>query len=775
MKSESAQFAIDRLKSAGMKPVFLWDFNLATPIYLSTKLMHKAPASGGATYLPLILDFDEIYFALEQGQNFGTLGSCAVIIARQTATVPLLGGGVVGIPVAVDLVFDKDTDVQSADLMPMARFVVGGITNINQGAFTVELVADERLLVTLPKTKFADVNVVPENNKRARVPLALGDFTFDGAADHRLFRSRDKNYLPNLLANELYNNPVTYGSFSRTDIGEHIVAEASAATTGNRFYQYIDSWDTLALVATNANSPSLSPTNTFGYTNSTGDIFSPSSTVMKFRSTTDRLISRIVECEVPGNLINDAASGSKFTWRNCSDDDGANVTRMELGLSPARDILMLGWNRKGTPATNRPTVGWLSFYITGADTTTGGGTRLSVQTARISDGILSGVVQINMGSGITFPYIVTIGQYNSGSTIGSGTFGGVGWDWDTVFLKIAISGITSSSTQWAEIGAIGIELLYTDDNAAFKKTTATKLVRGTLIRTKSGDLQVVDLPPFMGHFFPKVSAIRPTKTEFVAQSDRVMFADVHSVYTLSTAFSFTNYSGPYCLYAILRDVLGYGEAGLDGITFEHTDNAQQNAVTVTTLGVYLDKETAATEFLRNVAFNSHCLLFRSGDGKWKCAPKLRWITYAGFSAPITQFSDAAGDYIITGLTWRILPPVYNKFKINYGYDYARGRYVLSSENDQSGTIPNGRPMEEIELPYIRRDFLGASHWLPEFVRFYNVNRRVVSFTTSLAATPLELGDYIKVNHKALPDNTPVYQIMEIAYGKLTVRITAIEI
>jgi len=771
-----------------MQPVFLWRFLQSS---LNVTTISLTAGASATIYSPYVLAFDAMDFSLEQGNNFGAVASVSVTLARNTFTNALLSGAQSGTAVEVDLAFYKGVNIPQADLMPMARFIFGGIGEITQAQFTVMLLADERKLKNLPLNRLVDVNLVPEQNKTAFIPLALGQF--NGPAEglnNRMFAAKGHDYLPCILANELYNADHTYSGVALKDIGEILVAEnkvgTTTAPTTQRVYEYLDSFEVhSAIRGSTADANDAVYFNSWEYTNGSGDAYLPGGvTAGKIRLTKNRVISRLIEVDAPGNLINSTTAGSKFTWKNLSDSDPNNVTRLELGLSPARNFLTVGWGKKGSPSPVNPDHGYILGVITNGDKTTGGGTRVKFRTALVSNGVLSSTTEfIDITGSTTFPLAFPFGKRISSSAIGNGTFGGVGWNWDNVLLQIEVSGIPSGgTTQFVEFSSLGVDLAYLDENFAFKRATAVKFVRGSdLVRTlkvpglggKSASTQAHALQA--AGLNPSAEYIWPTSFEFVAKTDKVIYADYNSATNINTAgFGGTLFAGPWMLYAILGDVLGFPAAQIDGLNFTRVADFFSIAYQVGALGIYIDRERAATEILRVIAFESNLLLFYGGEGVWKLAPKWKYITGAGYDAPVTQFADNSETYIVAGLKWAILEPVYNKFRALCRFDFALGQYVETVTNDQTGAVPNGKPFDDIELLYLRNT-AAATAWLTNFVAFHTQRRRVVEFNTTLAAAHLELGDYIKVGHTALPDNIPTYQIVQIIYNSIGVFIRAISV
>lgn len=780
MKTESAQFAIDRKTTAGMQPVYLWNFTNASLKLSTISLTVSGTGTDAGIYSPYVLSFDEIDFSLENGHNFGGVGSVRVILARNATTDVFLSGGQTGTPVRVNMGFYKNAALPDADLMPMARFVFGGLSEITQAQFAVTLFADERKLKTLPLSRLTEDLIVPEQNRAVFIPLALGRFNAPTwTVNDPQFRAKGHNYLPCVLANAGYNASNTYNGVGRTDIGEMVVAENKVGSTAEpsaaRLFQYLSELDTHVLVnySTNAAQPTSSTVfDTWNYANTSGDIFLPASiNAGRVRLTKDRYMTRLIEAEYSGNTVNDYSGGNNFNWKNLTDDSGNNVTRVQAGQNPARDLLIVRWEKRISPSPSNPQHGYLGFIVTDADKTTGGGTRIRIKHGRVDTGALDSAFSTFDITGATILPIYFSIHYSSGSAaIADTTFGAVGWNWDNIFIRLDVVGITSTTTQYAELATLGLELYYTDDLHTFKKAAAVKFSARNEIIGREKRKGVI--PGTVDIYGPRREFLEVTSYTYLASPDTAVFADYTSTTSLNV---FTIgwgeiFGAPWMVAAVLGDILGYASTEFDVNQFLKVSNFHQID---SQLAIYIDREWEAADLLRTIAFQGNLILFYSGDGRWKIQPKWRFISYSGQQTPL-QFSDVDAAYSPTNLIWNTVEPQYNKFRLLYQFDFARSKYFARLENDQSGAVPNGRPFPDIEGLFIR-DYTTAHEWLDlVFIKYFNRRRRVVEFTTSLVASHLELGDFIKVAHNALPDNTPVYQIIQIRYGPSTVFIKAVE-
>lgn len=785
MKAESAQFAIDRLIPNGMSPVFLWRF-INAGLFLSTvsfTVTNNPPLEPNDDYLPYILNFAPVEFGLETGGNFGSIASCSVTLARVTATNALLTNVQANTPVEVDLAFYKNANILKADRMPIGRFIFESVTDITQAQFTVNLIADERKLITLPKTRFADVSVVPDDNKKEYLPIILGDFrnANSGTNGNPAWEAKDHNCAPCLLANDIHNSSAVYGVDTRTNIGEWIAGETLVGNGSNitiaKVYQYDSGMDILIPAELQRTISPYGISNAFQTFNVTGESFAPSSRVAKIRMSADRYAARICEIDAPTNTLTDQVAASKYVWKNCTDEDTTNVSRVEAGHTPAYNILAVGWLKEGalsttnSPPTN-PLLAWYHFWITNGDKTTGGGTRLTVKAALRSNGVLDSGFQIDITSTTTFPYYVVAGPITSATTVGNTTFASIGWNWHLVYLQITCTGVTTTSTQFAEFGSVGVEFACLDD--IVKRTINSTTQKGILLG-KNKNVFFPNPPKFWRSFYPQAEGVVPTKTEFVTGTTRNVFADFYGpTATTTNPTLFTDIWSPaWMAYAFLTDILGYSTAQIDETGFAHQDNFNQ-AFNPIHLGIVIDAPRSAQDILRDIAFQGNALLFYSGEGKWKLQPRARYLIDGGFSAPITQFSDTASDYIIRNLTWQKIEPEFNFFRVKYLYDYARTVFAKQYEKSYTGTLPNNRAMDDIEAFYLR-DATSTQNFLDIYSGFLTKTKRLISFETTLAASVLELGDYIKASHVALPDNTPRYQINKISYTDDIVKIEALEV
>lgn len=769
-----------------MQPVFLWRFT--GTLYLSTiSITVDQPTLPDDTYLPYVLNFTPVIYRLEESGNFGSVSSCEVTLARNATTDALLSGNKANTDVAVDLAFYKGAAIPAADLMPIARFIFEGVSAITQASFTVRVVADERKLVTLPRNRFADVSVVPDENKKALLPIILGDFrnANSGASGNPAWEAKDHNCAPCQLANDIHNSTSVYGGIdTRTNVGEWIIGETEVGDgsthTVAKVYQYDSGLDVLVPAEYQRTITPYPIASAFTVSNVTGEVFAPSARVTKFKMSADRYMTRVCEIDAPTNLLDNQTAASKYNWKNCCDEDTTNVSRVEAGLTPARNILALGWLRQGqlspngTPPTN-PNLAWYHFWITNADKTTGGGTRLTVKAALRSNGTLDSGFQIDITSSVTFPYYVVAGPITSSTTVGNTTFASIGWNWHLVYLQITCGGVTSTSTQFAEIGSVGIEIACLDD--IVKRTTVSTVRKGVQI----GQAFIPDPPKFLYYLGynigPQIEKVLPTRTQYVAGSNRNVFADFFgpTVTTTSPSLPWAEiWSAPWHTYAILTDVLGYGSAQIDETGFLRTEDSLSSDGAVL-LGIVVEQPTSAIDVLRQINFQGNTLLFYSGDGRWKIMPRARNQVSGTYGNPtVLQFSDTAQDYIVGNLVWNKIESEFNYFKVKYLYDYARTNYYGEYIKDLTGALPNGRPEDDIEALYIR-NATAAQRFLDTYTAFQTKVKRYLRFDTSLAAAILELGDYIKVSHAALPDNTPRYQITGITYATDKISIEALEV
>jgi hypothetical protein len=271
-----------------------------------------------------------------------------------------------------------------------------------------------------------------------------------------------------------------------------------------------------------------------------------------------------------------------------------------------------------------------------------------------------------------------------------------------------------------------------------------------------------------------------TKTVSQINTGQPLYADVNGPSTITgdPGISWQNPGGtpPWQVYGILKNILGFATTEIDQNGFERIDNFLFNTGNSFNFSVLVKDPIKATELLRLMASQCDCSIFYGADGVWKMMPHAQYLTliFPSYNAPVTQFSDSTADYIIQGLDWWIIEPQYKKHKVRYQYDYARNDYFGELTKDDSATVPNGIDAPAYEAQYIRESNT-AQELLNRLSAFYRKKRRSVTFNTTLAAAHLELGDYIKVNHAALPDNTPRYQIQAIEYSGATIKITAMEI
>lgn len=775
-----------------MRPVFIWRFTGSLNVSTINLTIDNPVVDD--VYLPYVQNFTPVIYRLEENGNFGSVGSCEVTLARNATTDALLSGNKANTDVAVDLVFYKDAAIPSfpvpADIMPIARFIFEGVTAITQSSFTVRVIADERKLVTLPRTRFADVSVVPDENRKGLIPIILGDFrnANSGSSGNPAWEAKDHNCAPCQLANEIHNSVSVYGGDNRTNVGEWIIGETKVGDgsthTVAKVYQYDSTQDILIPAEYQDLSPATHATaNAFTVSNVTAQVFAPSSRVTKFKMSADRYATRICEIDAPTNLLTDETAGSKYNWKNCCDEDTTNASRVEAGHTPAYNILAIGWLKQGAlssvdlPPTN-PTLAWYSFWITNADKTTGGGTRLTVKSALRSNGTLDSGFQIDITTAVTsFPYYVVAGPISSTTVIGNTTFASVGWKWHQVYLQITCTGVTTTSTQFAEIGSIGVEFGCLDD--IVKRATNFVTRKGVQI----GQTFIPDTAKFYYNFFSahggtQGEKILPTRTQYVAGTNHNVFADFIGPTTMTTSpgLGWANaWTATWHNYAILTDILGFSSTQMDDTVFLRTDDFLSVLGGEVGMGIVIQNPTSAVDILRQINFQGNTILFYSGEGKWKIAPRGRFLISGLYgNAPTTQFSDSAQDYIISNLTWEKIESEFNYFKVKYLYDYARTNYYGEYIKDLTGTLPNGRAADDIEAIYIRT-LAAATSFLDNYAAFQTKVKRLVKFDTSLAASILELGDYIKVNHPAIPDNTPRYQITAISYSTEKVSIEALEI
>lgn len=786
MKTESSAFGTARLKRFGEWPIFL--FGLPNSIKVSTV---KAKVGSGVftDYLPYVLSIEGAEFAIEQSGHVASLSALRIILARNSTTETFITTTLYAqAPVTIDMAFYPGNDyaaIDPADLVPVARMVIGQILRADQSAIEIELWNDERKLSRIPKNKLSSSSlVVPQENKLAILPLLIGDFTKatgDAGSNDEFYRCLSENYVPLLLADEIYRASQSYTPFTKTNIGKWILCENDVGNGTdpviNKVFEYFEELQRHALVGTvndSGGSPTYADVATWLSDNPQSEPYVPSGVyVARVRKTSDRNLYRIGEVEGPTNELNDYTGGSSYIWKNACDADESNYAELRLGQNPVRTRLAISFSKRGNLSGSFPRYLFWYLEVKDAEKTAGGGTRILVRTALISKGgNFTGSTAIDIISSTTLPAVYLVGPVTTVDGGGPTSFSAIGWGFEDLIgrLEITFPGGGSAQGQFAKIGFFGAEIQWNDEQASFlKERRAGEVLEGEW-SSESRE--------FMGSGVQRRTKRYWYVNDILAASRKRIFADVTGPRSFAASpsnpdgLSFTHAS--FVVAALLCDVLGYTYSEVDGPGIKRWQLFAPDC----SMSFLQQIEADSLEVLRNVCQQVNLLLFRSASGVWKVMPRNSYLTNSSpsYSAPVTAFGDTKNDYIVKNLEVSKVEPIYNKFTVRYKYDWAKRDFTAETTVDYSGTFANGRPMPPVEANFIRTS--AAATFLANALRdYYGKAHRRVRFQTSAAASILELGDYITVEHPALPTENPLpkFQITAIDYGPNDLQIDALEV
>lgn len=779
MKSESSAFGTARLDRNGRWPVFLFRFSNPA-LKVSTA---RASVDNGDSYEPWVLSFDPALFSVEPFGHLGALGTLAVTLARNATTDVLLGATSYALQaVQVDAAFIPSnlSVIAAADLVPVARMVFGQVKRADQAEIEVELWNDETKLLRIPRRKLSSTAlVVPEENKNVILPILIGDFRKAATSNDEFYRCRSENYAPLVLADELYRASQTYGPFSKTNLGKHIICENDVGSgtdpVVNQVFEYFPEIERFGFVGTvndSGGSPTYLDVATWLGDNIQSEPFAPSGVfVARVRLTADRNLYRLGEVDGPTNELNDSSGATNYIWKNSCDADESNYAELRLGQSPVRTRLALSFLKRGNLSASFPRYLFQYLEVKNAEKVAGGGTRLLVRIATVSNGGFSGATAIDIISSTTLPAVYVVGPWLGGDAIDTNgtTLSQIGWGFENIVVRLEITGVTSQAGQFANIGFYGIELQWVDAQAQFLKARRS-------IEAIEGEMR-----PRKYWWEPKI--VRTNRrvwqvNDVYAAGRKKIFADVTGPRSFAASptnpdgLSFTHAS--FVLAGLLCDVLSYPYSEVDGANLKRVQLFYPSC----DMSFFLQNETDALEVLKSVCQQFNVILFRSSSGVWKIVPRNSYLTIASpsFSAPVTAFGDAKVDYLVEDLQIEKIEPVYNKFTVHYQYDWAREKFAAESTVDYSGTFPTGQEMPPVEAPHLRTSTAAAA-LAAQLRDYYGKAHKLLRFRSSAAAAIIEPGDYVTVEHAALPTQNPLpkYQVTDVEYYKDAVWLTALEV
>jgi hypothetical protein len=725
MKTWTANFTTKVEKEQGEQPCFLVHINYGTSSHLYLTNADQQISLGGNTYYPFIKSFGSLSFEMPEEDVIGTVANLDIEIMRNTTTDVLLNNLVKNRLVEVWQYFIGLVD---ADKLALVSLIIENIVDATQSQFTLKLKAKE-LELDVPSSRFTttDYPNLPQENVDLGIPITLGNvstgFIFGSDTIIR------KIY-------KCYKNRSVKGIFSDKGdfkfLGHKLASHNVQGVTDLDAFKFESCFKRYVFLEADG-TITANKCYDFLTTGNTGiiDLHPEDDTYPGNRRKVFFLIDKAGKWW--GGLVNDVAdyykAGDLDLTTYCTINHGDDLIGSFLPL----DGLLI-------KQANKVKV-YIGFYFR---------SQVNDETVHLYLwGNSWGVTELDCGEVDASIYLLDYFWFEVTSYINLESFNLNEYN---IRLRAVTpgGGVAGSVT----VDDVCMMVIYSDEMALDKKNTQA-------VTSVEGD---------------KVLQVDPIFFELKGVND--------VIYPGSYSYP---YNHPiYLIYAILNFVGGISASEIDAISFD----AAYTFLTTNfaDYGKQLSEIRDMFDHLRELLTECPLKLFKGGDNKWKLFKTNK------AESSITVFRDLdehdaltspAMVYQMTDFIFYQITDFYNRFILNYHFNQGLGIYdkqLLKDRNNDSdlatsySNYNNEERTMELNCNWLYTSAV-AINLFTALKKYWKQIKLIVEFDTNLVGTKLELGDTIRINHKAQTwnSNAKDFQVIGLEQDGNTIHIKAIEI